>query len=187
MIDRRLANRYAEALFLSARDADEVDRVGEELVAVADGVAESVELRRLLLHPEIRLERKLAVLRQALPETYSERGFSFLRVLLEAGRIEALPAAAEQYQVLTDQWRGIVRAQVTTAVPLTDDERARLEAALGRKEGGRVALEVMVDPSILAGMIVRLRDRVIDGSARTRLQRMRERLVPAGITSRAGA
>ena len=179
MTDRKLANRYAEALFGAARDAGEVDRVGEQLTDLERTIVSSPELHGLLSHPEFAVERKMAVVRQVFDDSLLATVLSFLRLLLKGQRLALLSAIAEQYQDLINRWRGIVPGEVRTVIPLTEEQRARLEAALNRLVSGRLVLENRIDPEILGGVVVRLSDRVIDGTVRHRLARLRATLAHA--------
>lgn len=91
-------------------------------------------------------------------------------------RIEHIRTILAQYQTLEDETRGHIRARVTSAVPLTADQKRRLASLLVAMSGTQVEIETVVDPSILGGLIVRLGDRLIDGSVRGRLQALRRRL-----------
>jgi F-type H+-transporting ATPase subunit delta len=177
MTDRKLANRYAEALFRAARDAGAVDRVGEEFAQLERAIVSTPELHMLLSHPEISVERKMAVVQEVFGNSFLATVFLFLRLLLKGQRLVLLSAIAEQYQELTNRWRGIVPGEVRTVIPLTDGQRTRLEAALNRLVSGRVVLKNRIDPEILGGVVVRLSDRIIDGSVRHRLARLRATLV----------
>jgi F-type H+-transporting ATPase subunit delta len=95
-------------------------------------------------------------------------------LLLRRGRIDLLPA-------LDDRRQGIVAASATSATPLGPDEVRSLTARLEQMTGGRVALDLSVDPSIIGGLVVRVGDRLIDGSVRGRLERLRSRLVSGAL------
>jgi len=173
MSDRMLANRYAEALFWAARDAEEVDRVGDELANLNSAIRATPALHGLLSHPGASVERKMDGVRRVFGDSFSAHLASLLRVLLERQRFELLFAIGQHYQELVNRWRQIVPAEARSVIPLTDEQRARMENALNKLVSGRVALESRVDPSILGGVVVRLSDRIIDGSARHRLERLR--------------
>lgn len=183
MIHRKLANRYAEALFGAARDTGEIYQVGEELTGLERTIDSSPELYRLLSHPEISVEQKMAVVRQVFNDSLLANVLSFFRLLLRGQRLALLSAIAEQYKDLINRWRGVVPAEVRTVIPLTDEQRARLEAALNRLVSRRVVLENRIDPEILGGVVVRLNDRIVDGSVRHRLARLRATLArPEGFS-----
>jgi F-type H+-transporting ATPase subunit delta len=90
--------------------------------------------------------------------------------------MELVPEIATQFRRLLNEYRGIAVAQVTTAVPIDDRQKAVIASRLGRRLGKTVTLEERVDPSILGGVIAQVGDTVIDGSIRGRLERLRRTL-----------
>lgn len=179
MSDRMLASRYAEAVFWAAEGPGEVERVGQELNELGRIMRSTLKLYELLSHPGISLDRRMAGVHKVLADSPSATVVSLLRLLLKGQRIELLPAIAEHYQELVDRWHGITPGEVTTVIPLTDEQRVRLETALNRMVSGRVVLQNRIDPEILGGAVVRLSDRIIDGSVRNRLVRLRANLTQA--------
>jgi F-type H+-transporting ATPase subunit delta len=102
-------------------------------------------------------------------------------LLLRRGRIDQLPRVAQEFARLDDKRQGIVHATVTSAAALSPDEVRALTQRLEQTTGDHVSLEVQVDPSLLGGLVVRIGDRLIDGSVRGRLERLRNRLVSGAL------
>jgi F-type H+-transporting ATPase subunit delta len=178
MTERTLAKRYASALLDVTEERGEVDRVEQELHALADLWSRVSELRTLIRHPTIARDRKAAALAAALGGKLSETTLRFATVLLEKGRFELIADIAALYDDLSDEHQGIARIQVTTSKALDDAQRAALVAQLQKFTARpRIVLKEAVDPDILGGVIVRFGDQVIDGSIRARLRDLRERLV----------
>lgn len=173
-IERKVAARYAEAL-LGAVGQDP-DRAQAELAQIQQTLAAAPELRQVLQHPEIPLERKDALVERIFGSALSAEVVAFLKVLLEHDRMEALPEIAADFANLVAEAKGVVEVQVTSAVPLTPEEESTLSAVLGRITGKRITLAPSVDPEVLAGVAVRIGDRLIDGTARQRLEALREQL-----------
>ena len=101
--------------------------------------------------------------------------------MLRRGRIQELPKLAAEFRRLDNERKGITHATATSASPLTKDEVAALARRLEEYTGGRVELDVQVDPSLLGGLVVRVGDRLIDGSVRSRLERLRNQLVSGAL------
>ncbi|HXG40781.1 MAG TPA: ATP synthase F1 subunit delta, partial [Candidatus Limnocylindrales bacterium] len=99
------------------------------------------------------------------------------RLLTEKNRIELAPAIAREYATLLNRARGIVEAVVTTARPLGPDEVAEVRRKVEELAGAAVDLRVVVDPSLIGGLTVRVGDRLLDASVRGRLERLRARLL----------
>ncbi len=177
MRDHRIGQRYGEALFELARERRATEEVRGELEELVALVAAAPEVRSLLVRPDLEVDRKLEALSAALGEQFSETIGALLANLVRHGRAESLPEVVEAYGGLADEAAGVVKAEVETAVPLSEEQRGRLVRALERLVGQRVRLEEQTDEAVLAGVRVSLGGRLIDGSAAGRLARMREELM----------
>lgn len=170
--------RYADAAFEIAVRDDTVDVWRPELDQAA-AILASGEVAEALANPATPLEQRV---------TAAERIFAGLSrpvrnivlLLLRRGRIEQLPRVATEFARLDDRRKGLTHATATTAAPLGPEEIRAITARLEELTGGSVALETAVDPSLLGGVVVRVGDRLIDGSVRGRLERLRQQLA-AGI------
>jgi F-type H+-transporting ATPase subunit delta len=174
------ARRYAEAAFQVAMRDGTLDAWRREL----DGAAEVVGDKRvvaILANPAIPTERRAAVLTKLLGDRVSGPVQNLIQLLLRRGRIEQLPRVAAEFRRLDDERQGITHATATSAAPLTPDEVRALTARLEQSTGGRIALDVEVDPSLLGGLVVRVGDRMIDGSVRGRLERLRNQLISGAL------
>ncbi len=165
-----LSGRYATALFELAREAAELDAVGESLRRLRDALAGSDELRRLMASPLVgRHQAATALSGVAATLELDETTTRFLRVLAENRRLGQLGAVIRDFNRLSARARGEVSAEVVTAHPLDDGQMAALKARLKSITGSEVAVDAAVDPAILGGLVVRLGSRQIDGSIRTKL------------------
>lgn len=178
MIAGSVARRYARALVDVAAASGELEVVRQELSGAADLLRAHRELRELLVNPSV-LRR---VKSQVLDEVASRLALrpltkSFLRILLEAGRLPALEGVLRAYEALVDDRLGRVKAVVTAAGPLEAEAQRRLQGRLQEMTGKTVYLEVQQDPRILGGLVTQIGSLVYDGSLRTRLAKLREELV----------
>jgi len=167
-----LARRYARALFDLAEERGVVEEAREQLGWVNRLVADQPALREVLLHPLHPEEMKLAVLEQTVAPRVSTLVMGFLRLLVERGREDHLSGITDEFATICDESRGVVQAEVTTAQPLDDRQREELKSALGTATGRSVRLNESLDGDLLAGIHVRIRDLTLDGSLRSRLQRL---------------
>jgi len=172
-----VASRYAEALFEVAQGRRAVEAVRTELEALLELAEATPALRALLERPDLAADQKLEALRAALGDEFSDTVVALLDALVQRGRGDHVAEVAAVYDEMADDAAGLVRAEARTAAPLTDGQRARLVAALGRITGRQVKLEERLDPEVLAGVRLLVGDRLIDGSAAGRLARMREELM----------
>jgi F-type H+-transporting ATPase subunit delta len=175
--ERRVAVRYGEALFSLAYEQHLVQAVREELDELVKLVEDAPALQQLLQRPDLETSRKLEALRAGVGAGFSETVMRMLAVLVRHQRGDGLAQVAQAYSELADEAAGVIRAEVQTAVPLSERQRERLAAELERKTGRRVSMEARTDPAVLAGVRVQIGHQLIDGSAAGRLARMREALL----------
>jgi F-type H+-transporting ATPase subunit delta len=171
------ARRYASAAFDVASESGDLDLWVSELEELAR-IMHMPSARTVFLNPTVPAERKRAALERLLPRA-TPLLRNFLRILADRARLHEVPGIAEALREMVDQQRGIVVAEVTTAVPLDADlERVvaqRLASYLDRRPE-QVNLRSRVDPTIIGGVVARVGDRVIDDSVRGRLERLRRAL-----------
>jgi F-type H+-transporting ATPase subunit delta len=174
------ARRYAEAAFeVGTRDGT-LETWRAELDAGAARLG-GEEVMHVLANPAIPIEQRANALTGLLADTASAPVQNLIQLLLRRGRIEQLPRVAAEFRRLDDRRQGITHATATSATALTPDEVRALSARLEQSTGGRVALDVQVDPSLLGGLVVRVGDRLIDGSVRGRLERLRNQLISGAL------
>lgn len=170
------ARRYAEAAFEIALRDDTLAAWRRELDAAAEMSADP-QLERLLDNPAIPLQARIQLLGKTIGSSVSRPVLNLLTLLVQRGRIEQLPRVAAEFRRLDDRRNGITNAMATSASALEPDEIKALTDRLVEMTGGRVNLDVQVDPGLLGGVVVRVGDRLIDGSVRGRLERLRSQLV----------
>ncbi len=173
------ARRYAEAAFEIALRDGTVEAWRRELDAAAVILGDPTVLRALE-NPAIPLESRAGLV-TALEATISRPVLNLIALMIRRGRIEALPRVAAEFRRLDDQRNGVTTAIATSATPLESAEVSALTGRLEEMTGGRVELDLRVDPSLLGGLLVRVGDRLIDGSVRGRLERLRNQLVSGAL------
>jgi F-type H+-transporting ATPase subunit delta len=174
-----VAHRYARALLELGVEGGTLDRLVEELSTVAQAWGASSELRNALENPLVTHAMKKAVMTELSDQigaTSTTR--HALLLLVDRRRTKTLPYVAGFLRELADARKGIVRAEVTTAAPLSDAYYQRLQAQLEKMTGKKVVVDRKTDPSLIAGVVTRIGDRILDGSLRTRLQSIKESLLP---------
>ena len=177
MKDRKLAVRYARALFAAYPDPAQNEPVSRFLINLGESIGGSRELRDRLLDPAVARPKRAAVLtglaqRAGLPQGVS----NFLTTLVNNNRVAALPAIAAVFEEMREQALGIAPAEITTATPLTDDQRHRAANAIQKLTGLDVRLTCKVEPEMIGGAVTRIGSTVYDGSLRTQLQQLRRRM-----------
>lgn len=174
------ARRYAEAAFQVAMRDDAVDAWRHELETAAS-IIEEPKVGRALANPAVPLETRSGTLRSTFADVVSPGLLNLLALMQKRGRIDQLPRVAAEFRRLDNVRQGVTLATATSAAPLEPDEVRALQERLESMTDGRVELDVQVDPSLLGGLVVRVGDRLIDGSVRGRLERLRNRLVSGAL------
>ncbi len=166
-----MAGRYADALYQLARDSKTTDKVAADLKAFAGLAAAAPDLQRMLKSPVFSAESQTKALQAILSQAgISGIAANFIQLVAAKRRLFALDNMIAGYNALHDAARGVTRAEVTVAEPISDQHRAALETALKDISGGKsVDVAVKIDPSIIGGLIVKVGSRQIDGSIRSKL------------------
>ncbi len=176
MSDADRIKGFATGLFEIARGAGELDRVESELYRVARTLEGNEELRNTLGDAAIPNERKKGIVSDLLSERASALTVAAVDFVVAAGRARDLPKIADGMAAAAAAARSREVAEVRSAIELDDDTVRRLEESLGRATGKQVEVKVVVDPSVVGGIVARVGDTVIDGSVRSRLDSLRDAL-----------
>jgi F-type H+-transporting ATPase subunit delta len=173
-----IARRYAKAIFEIGVEKGIFELVGRQLTELAEQWRDSPELAQALENPVFKLSQKRAVLQGMLPRVAPARQVQSLALLLlERGRIAALPAIARAYEEMCDEKLGRVRARVCSAQPLDIASEAEIRKALERRTGKKVLMTTEVDPALIGGVVAHVAGMVLDGSVASRLAGLKTRLL----------
>jgi len=172
-----VANTYGEALFELALEKEAVDQTLEEVKGVRQVLTENEELDRLLTHPKISKEEKTTVVENIFKGRVSDDMVGFLRILIEKDRYAEFDAIAEYFIGEVREYKNIGTALVTSAMPVTAEQKKKIEEKLlATTDYTSFEMEYQTDPSLIGGIIIRLGDRVVDGSVRNLLAEMAKSL-----------
>jgi F-type H+-transporting ATPase subunit delta len=164
---------YASALFAVARAEGTLDEVEDELFRFAQTLDGSDELRETLTDPAIPVARRQQIVEDLLGGKASETTVALVSLVVGTGRAEELPAIVRELVSMSAREAGKEVAEVRSAVELTADQQDRLAKALNAATGKQVTIKVIVDPSVLGGIVAQVGDQVIDGSVRSQLEQLR--------------
>ncbi|MFB2551245.1 F0F1 ATP synthase subunit delta [Ensifer soli] len=176
-----VAERYASSLFDLARDAGTVDAVSAELTQFQSLIDGSADLKRLIVSPIFSADDQFKAI-SAIVEKAGIGGLTgnFLKVVARNRRLFAVPGIISAFKAIAARHRGEISADVTSAHALTEAQETELKAALKGVTGKDVAINVVIDPSILGGLIVKVGSRQIDTSLRTKLSSLKLALKEVG-------
>ena len=173
-----VARPYAQAIFEVARENDALDELSGSLAAAKEMLADG-QVAAFLARPSLNDEERLAFLQDLFAEAVgkdsvfaggSQHGTNFLKLLLENGRVVALPEMADQFEALKAKVENSVDAVITSAAPLSEAQENKIAATLRERLGREVRISTEVDENLIGGAVIRAGDVVIDGSLRARLE-----------------
>jgi F-type H+-transporting ATPase subunit delta len=175
MSERSKSEAYARALLEIARAEGRLAEVEDDLFRFARTLESSDDLRLALTDPSLPVERRIGVIEDLTGGKALQTSTALLSMIVAAGQASDLPVIVDRFVELAAAERKREVAEVRSAIPLDAAQTDRLAAALGRATGKVVEVKVIVDPSVMGGIVARVGDTVIDGSVRHRLELMKER------------
>lgn len=181
MNDAGVAKRYAQALFMLADEAQNVDKIGADLDKACDTIFGNDALAQTYTGVQFSLAGKRNAITEIFKNEVDTSVVNFLLLLIEKNRTTYLADIRAQYHKLSDEKKGIMDATATSAFPLKEEDAKAIALALGKRLGKTIRLKVEVDPSIVAGVKLQYGDNIIDGSVQARLESMRKRLMTQEI------
>ena len=164
---------YATALFGVARSEGSLSEVEDELFRFARTLEANDDLRNALTDAALPVSRRQQILEDLLGDKANPLTIALLSLVVGAGRSRDLLTIIEELVRLSAAEANKALAEVRSAVALNDDQKARLAEALGKATGQSIELKVIIDPSVLGGLVAQIGDTVIDGSVRTRLEQLK--------------
>ena len=167
-----IARPYAEAAFVYAREKGELAE-WSDLLATLALIAQEETVRKALMHPEIKESEKVKLFVDTLGDRLPEEGRRLLAVMAEHGRLTLLPEVAKVYESLRAVAENRLVAHGVSALEPTVEQKETIQAALKKKFDADVDVDFSVDPELIAGVRLQIGDWVVDGSARTQLQKLR--------------
>lgn len=174
--DQDLIRGYAEALFSVARAEGVLPTVENELYGFAKTLEQHNDLRETLTDATLPAQTKKDVIGDLLTDRANPVTVTVLGFVVDAGRAKEIPSIVQQLAELAANDRQLALAEVRSAVPLSDAQQSRIAAALSEATGRQVDVKVVVDPSVVGGIVARVGDEVFDGSVATRLAQAKQQL-----------
>jgi F-type H+-transporting ATPase subunit delta len=167
---------YAEALFRVLQAEGELDRVEDELFRFGKILESNHELKQALSDKSIDRAQRAKVLDELLGDKVSPHTLGMLTFVVEQGRGRQLPQILEETSTLAAEAREAAVGEVRSAVPLDEKQQKQLAAALSKATGKKVEVKVIIDPSVIGGVVAKVGDTIIDGSVKRRLDQLKEQV-----------
>jgi F-type H+-transporting ATPase subunit delta len=176
MASDELIRGYAEALFTVVKTEGDIERVEDELYRFGKLLESNNELKQALSAPKVDLSERVKVVEELLADKVSPHTLGMIVFVLAQERGRQLPEILESLSELAAEARAAVVAEVRSAAPLDDKQVKELASALSNATKKKVEVKVIVDPSILGGIVTKIGDTVIDGSVKRRLEQLKEQV-----------
>lgn len=176
MSNRAVARRYASALHAEADSADLIDRVDMDVELLRDATGTSRDLRMFLVSPIVSEEKKETVIRRLFSEHVSGLVLKFLLFVLRKGREPLLTDILDAYRSRRLEAQGIEEGTARVAVSMSEAEVENLLESISKTVGREVRLDVKEDPELIGGVLIKIGDRVYDGSLKRKLAVLRHQL-----------
>ncbi len=171
-----LVRGYAEAMFTIAEAEGELEAVEGQLYAFAKLIERDTRVREALTDPALPPENKRGLIRDALGERANPIAANLLGFLVEQGHAREIGRIVQDLAEVAAERREHALAEVRSAVPLGAAQRKRLAEALSKATGRKVEVKVVVDPSVVGGVVARVGDEIFDGSVQSRLDEVKQHL-----------
>jgi F-type H+-transporting ATPase subunit delta len=167
---------YAEALFRVVRAEGDLDLVEDELYRVGKLLESNHELKQALSDQSLERAQRNKILEELLSDKVSPHTLGLLTFIVGQGRARQMPQILEEVSDLAAEARNAVVAEVRSAVPLDDKQRKELAAALSKATNKKVEIKVLVDPTVIGGVVAKVGDTVIDGTVKRRLEQLKDQV-----------
>lgn len=172
-----ISKTYGEALFEIAMEENKMDVLFEEVQATAQILKENPELHRLLMHPKISKEEKISVMESIFKGRVSDELTGFLNLIIQKERYGDLNAVLQYFMDKVKEEKGIGVAYVTTAMELKESQKKQIVEKLLTTTGYKeMEMHFAVDESVIGGMVIRIGDRVVDSTIKSKLELLKKQL-----------
>lgn len=171
-----VSRAYSEALFEVALENDKIDTYCEELKFVVDCFKEYPEFYEVYVTPKIDKDERKETMNTVFSDKVSKEVLNFMKILIDKKRGEAIFDIAKDFAEMVNDHKGIKDGIVESVIPMTEDEIQKLSDKLEKLTGNKVNLTNVVNEDILGGILIRVGDRVIDGTFKNKLNNIRENL-----------
>ena len=171
------SKRYSQSLFEAALEQNKLELTFEELAGLKRVIEDNQEFFKVLEYPFITLNEKNKIINEVFSMSFDVIICDFLKVLIEKDRFYILNEILKDFEELYYDHKRLLKVQVTTAYELEPDYKERLVAKLKEVFSQDIVMDVKVDPSILGGLFIKAKDKIIDATVKGKLENMKDNLL----------
>lgn len=176
MSEFRVASRYARSIFDLAIELKIVDKVYNDMLVIEQVCKDNRKLVTLLKNPIVRYDFKLRILKKVFDKHVTELTSKFFGLICRKNRASVLPEVSQVFVSLYNDYKGIVKANVSSAVELSSSIKKEFEAIIAKATSKKVDLETTVNESLLGGYVLNIGDKQLDDSLKSKLNNLRREL-----------
>lgn len=171
-----IARPYAKAIFALAL-ADNKLQQWSEILNIFTFIAQNIYVKKILVDPRINWQQRASLFIDVCAQIINKKGKNFLQILAMHRRLSILPGITDLYEELCNKHENIVKIKIISAMPLFKKQQEKLQQSLQKRIGAKIVEQYQQDQSVLGGIIIRIGDRIIDGSIRGKLQGLEKYLI----------
>ncbi|MFZ4503407.1 MAG: F0F1 ATP synthase subunit delta [Methylovulum sp.] len=170
-----LARPYAQAVFKRAVETDSIEKWSEQLFFISEVMSDH-EIKSLVINPKVNIDKTLGLVLDICQDYVDEEASNFIKLLFENKRLSLMPSILSLFESLKSEHGGYLHADVLTAYDLSAEALDNLSNSLALALGKKIHINVILDKSLIGGVLIRAGDIIIDGSIRGQLQQMQKTL-----------
>ena len=174
MSEIQVASRYAKSLIDLAEEQNSVEAVKADIVSFVSVLRKNSQLQAVLKNPIVGTDKKIAILNQLFGNSFHKIILTFFKIVISRGRSEVLYATAKEFMSEYDRRMGIIHAVVSSAVPLTDEQKDQVRQIVTEATNSQVVLESKVDPDLIGGFVLKVGDKQVDASISSSLSKLKK-------------
>lgn len=171
-----IVKRYATALFDIAFEKGAMVKFEEEARMILKVLTDEADYIKLLSHPSITEQQKIELVENAFMGKVADEFVALMALVVKKTRTEYLVSILEKFISMAEEASGILKATVTSAMPLTNQQLAQIKADMEQNTGKTIEIEAIIDASLIGGLIVRVGDKVVDGSIKGQMDALKSQL-----------
>ncbi len=173
-----ISKTYGDALFALAVEEDKIDELVQEITQLLEILKKEEEFSKLMNHPRISMEEKAALVKEIFTGRSSEELVGFLTLVVTKGRYSSINEILQYFIDSAKEFKGIGVAYVTTPLPLNEGQKTAItEKLLATTQYKKMEMHYDLEPALIGGMQIRIKDRVVDSSIQTKILKMQQKLM----------